>query len=139
IECHGHDVGRRLGPRPLEAQIVAHAQLEGADQPGLDGRHAHLAVALRAMAVADREQRAVDLDWQVERAAGDQLLVVEIAAGPAHMWPGNKGRTCACTAASASGTTRGGGGITSRGPDTVEIVTVSPFSMVSSGSSLASK
>ena len=40
----------------------------------------HLAVALRAVAVAGREQRALDEDRQIERGAGDQLLVVEVAA-----------------------------------------------------------
>jgi hypothetical protein len=33
-------------------------QLERADQPGLDRGDAHFAVALHAVAVADREQRA---------------------------------------------------------------------------------
>ena len=62
-----------------------------------------------------------------------------IATGPVHMWPGSFWGTCAWTAARAAGTTRGGGGITSRGPDTVEMVTVSPLSTVRSGLSLASK
>ena len=62
-----------------------------------------------------------------------------MATGPVHMWPGSFGFTCSCTAASAAGTTSGGGGITSRGPETVEMVTVSPLSTVRSGGSLASK
>ena len=65
-------------------------------------------------------------------------LAPSIATGPVQMWPGSWG-TRACTAASASGTTSGGGGITSRPPETVEMVIVSPLAMVSRGGSLASK
>jgi hypothetical protein len=32
------------------------------------------------MAVADREQRAIDMNGQIERAAGDEFFVVHIAA-----------------------------------------------------------
>ena len=62
-----------------------------------------------------------------------------IATGPVHMWPGSTCGTCACTAASASGTTSGAGGFVSRPPDTVDITTVSPLSTVRSGGSFASK
>jgi len=55
------------------------------------------------------------------------------------MWPGSFGLWTACTAARAGGTTSGGGGIISGGPDTVEIVTVSPLLTVTSGGSAASK
>jgi hypothetical protein len=61
------------------------------------------------------------------------------ATGPVQMWPGSLGVTRACTSASASGTTKGGGGIISQAPETVEIVTVSPLSTVSIGGSFASK
>ena len=75
-------VGRRLGDRPLEAHVLAQVQLEGADQADLDRGDADLAVALRTVAVADREQRVVDMDWQIERRARDQFLVVHVAAVP---------------------------------------------------------
>jgi hypothetical protein len=55
------------------------------------------------------------------------------------MWPGSFGICAACTAASAAGTVSGGGGITSRPPDTVESVTVSPESTVRTGGRPASK
>src|SRR5260370_12264690 len=45
----------------------------------LDRRAAGLAIALREMRVADREQRAVDKDRQQEARAFAQLLDVEIA------------------------------------------------------------
>src|SRR5690606_33174726 len=41
---------------------------------------ADLAVTLRAVTVSNGEARPVDEHWQVERRAGDELLVVEIAA-----------------------------------------------------------
>src|SRR5829696_5433239 len=50
------------------------------------------------------------------------------ATGPVQMWPGSFGLCMACTADRAGGTASGGGGIISGGPDTVEIVIVSPLS-----------
>ncbi len=55
-------------------------EAEAADQAGLDGVDAHLAVALGGVAVADREQRILHEHRQVERGAGDELLVVHVAA-----------------------------------------------------------
>jgi hypothetical protein len=52
---------------------------------------------------------------------------------------GSFGVCAACTAASAAGTFRGEPGIMSRPPDTVETVTVSPESTVSTGGRAASK
>ena len=80
IEGHGDHMRRRLGHRPFQFHVVARGKLEGADEPGLDGGDADFAVALRAVAVADRKQRAVGEDRQIERRAGDQLLVVHVAA-----------------------------------------------------------
>ena len=62
----------RLGPRPLERQVLAHDELEGADEPGLDGRHTHLAVPLHAVTIAHREERLVDLDGQKKMLWGER-------------------------------------------------------------------
>ena len=66
-------------------------------------------------------------------------LVPRTATGPVQMWPGSFGLWTACTAERAGGTTSGGGGIISGGPETVEMMTVSPLSTVTSGGSAASK
>jgi len=55
------------------------------------------------------------------------------------MWPGSFCRTLAWIAGSHLGITYGDGGIWLAMPDTVEMVTVSPLSTVSSGLSAASK
>jgi hypothetical protein len=47
--------------------------------PGLDGGNIHLAVSLRGVAIADREQRARDVDRHIERGAGTYILVVDVA------------------------------------------------------------
>jgi hypothetical protein len=62
------------------SEVVADMQFEGPDQPGLDRGDADFAVALHAVAIADREQRAIDVDRQIKRAAGDELFIVHIAA-----------------------------------------------------------
>ena len=65
----------------LEHEVVAHARrVSCARDRRLDGGAAHLAVALRACAVARGEERAVDRDRQVERRAGNELLAVDVAA-----------------------------------------------------------
>ena len=61
------------------------------------------------------------------------------ATGPVQMWPGSFCCTLLWIAASAGGTASGAAGIWLAMPDTVEIVTVSPLSTVSSGFSAASK
>ena len=82
-------------PNAIQALVGAgdrHPQLEiGAQaqrQPHLverafDRRARHLAVSLRRVAVAGREQRAVDADRQQQRRARGQLLAVDVAAEPA--------------------------------------------------------
>ena len=78
----GHRAGRgearRLQPRVLD-QVERQHDVHRA----FDRRAADLAVALRGVGVADREQRAGDLDRQVERRAGGQIADVEIAADAA--------------------------------------------------------
>src|SRR5665213_2349375 len=63
-----------------------------------------------------------------------------MATGPVHMWPKNRcGPFAAWIAGNAGGMRNGGAGIRSGEPDTVEMVTRSPLSMVSTGASRASK
>ena len=80
VERHGDHVRGRFGQRPFEPHIVAHGETKGADQPGLDRGDADFAIALRAMPVAHGEQRAVGENGKIQSRAGDQLLVVHIAA-----------------------------------------------------------
>src|ERR1700704_4399697 len=67
IEPHHDPVGRGLGTWPGDFHILADDELEPATQPGLDGSQIDLAMALRSMSVADREQRAGRVDRQIER------------------------------------------------------------------------
>ena len=83
VERHRDHVRGRFSHGPFQPHVVAHREAKGSGQPSLDRRDTDLAVALHAMTVADREQRAVDEDRQIERGAGDELLVVEVAAVPA--------------------------------------------------------
>src|SRR5271155_1942407 len=55
-------------------------QFKRAGKTGFDRRYANLAVALRAVAVAAGEQRAVGVNGQIERGAGNKFLVVHVAA-----------------------------------------------------------
>jgi len=80
VERHRDHMRGRLRHRPFEPHVVAKREPEGADQSGLDRGDADLAVPLDAVSVADREQRAGNEDRQIERGAGNELLVVEIAA-----------------------------------------------------------
>jgi hypothetical protein len=74
------EVGLRFRCRVIEREVLAHVDLERAGERGLDRGHAHLAIALRRMAVADRESAAFIVNGQVERRAGAKLLHVEVAA-----------------------------------------------------------
>ena len=79
IGRHADEVGRRLGARPRQLDVLAHGQLQAAAQRGLDRRLIDLAVALGGVAVADLEQGARDEDRDVEGAACDELAIVEVA------------------------------------------------------------
>ena len=58
VEPHGDPVGGRFPARPLQVHVLAHDELERADQRSLHGRDVHFAVALARVAVAHFEQRA---------------------------------------------------------------------------------
>ena len=59
VGMHPHrDVVRgRLGARPAQMHVLAHDELERADQRGLERRDNHLAVTLRRVSIADLELR----------------------------------------------------------------------------------
>ena len=65
---------------PVQLQILAHGQAERAGQAGLQRGDADLAIALHAMAVTDREQRALIEHRQIQRGAGTKRLVIHVAA-----------------------------------------------------------
>src|SRR3954447_2992454 len=69
IHRHGHVVRTRFRAGIIEPQILAQRQPETSLQGGLDCGHADLAVALHAMAVAARKQRAWNEYRKVERGA----------------------------------------------------------------------
>ena len=67
--------------RCRELQVVSNRQRElGPLDRALDRELRHLTVSLAAMAVAGREQRAVDRYRQVEGRARDELLAVDVPA-----------------------------------------------------------
>jgi hypothetical protein len=81
VDPHGDVVASSSRPAAWrKGEVLAQVELEGTLQGGLDRGDADLAIALGAMAVTAREQRALDEDRQIERRAGAELLVVEIAA-----------------------------------------------------------
>jgi hypothetical protein len=80
MQAHGDVVRGRFAPRPTQVEIFAHDELKNACQRGFERRDIHLSVTLRGMSVAHFEQRAARLDRDVERRAGDQFLVVQVAS-----------------------------------------------------------
>jgi hypothetical protein len=79
VKPHYDPMGGGLGARPRDLHVLAHDELELAAQAGLDSGKVDLALALSGVGVADREQRARRVDRQVERRAGADVLVVDIA------------------------------------------------------------
>src|SRR5262249_54096713 len=77
-ECEPRSVDARAGP--IEPQVVAKIERQTRGARTLDRGAADLAVALRCMAVAGREQRAVDRDRQEQRRARDELLAVDVSS-----------------------------------------------------------
>ena len=89
IETEGDEVRRGFCAREAPAQILAHVKLEGAGERRLYGRAVHFTVALGGVPVAGREQRAFVPYGQVDRAAGGELLAIDVAtefAGSLLFW-----------------------------------------------------
>src|SRR5262249_12964933 len=80
IQAERDEVRRSFRTRQAPAQILAHVEFEGALERGLDRSAVHLSVTLSGMAVAGREQAAFVPYRQINGAARDELLAVEIAA-----------------------------------------------------------
>src|SRR5262249_57304390 len=70
----------RFSTRPQKSHILAHDELKFSTQPRFDRGYVDLAVPLGRVGIADREQGARDMDRHVQRRAGDQVLVVEVAS-----------------------------------------------------------
>ena len=92
-DAGGHFVSGRRGGRSLERSdelvlgrldrdVAPDRQPHGRLHRRLDGRAADLAVALGGVGVAEPEQRPVDLDREVQRRSGAEVLAVHVAAGP---------------------------------------------------------
>src|SRR5439155_19117673 len=79
VEAHGDVVRGCFGARPLQAHVLAHDELKRADERSFESGNVHFAVALSGVAVADLEERAGSVHGNVERGAGDEVLVIEIA------------------------------------------------------------
>ena len=73
-------VGRGEELRPRHVDVLAHRQPDRRPHRRLDRGPAHLAVALRRVAVADREPGARHEDGQEQRRAGDEVAGVHVAA-----------------------------------------------------------
>src|SRR6266446_7950511 len=67
MEPHDEPVGRSLGARPCDFHVLAQDELEPAAQASLDGGNVDLALPLRTVAIADREQRTRGVDRHIER------------------------------------------------------------------------
>src|SRR5207245_3041305 len=70
--------GMRAGRGQAHVRVKPEGQLYAIHRT-LDGGHADLAVALRCVTIADREQRSRNRDGKEERTAGYQLLAVEVS------------------------------------------------------------
>ncbi len=82
VEAEREPCFRCPGDRRRQRQVVANGDREPCALDGsLDRELRDLAVTLRRVAVAGREECAVDGDGQEERRAGDELLAVDVAAG----------------------------------------------------------
>ena len=73
---------RRLKPREGQAGALDQVESERHAHRALDGGAADLAVALRGVGIANREQRAGDLDREIERGPGGEVADVHVAADP---------------------------------------------------------
>src|SRR6202158_5760132 len=80
VEAHGDVVGGRFGARPFQMHVLAYDELKGADEGSFKSGDVHFAVALSGVAVADFKERTRRMHGKIERGAGDEILVIEIAA-----------------------------------------------------------
>ena len=76
---HADEVGCRLGAWPYQLHVLAHGELHAPAKRRFDRSLIDFAVSLRGVSVADLEQCAAHENRNEERAAGDQLPVVQVA------------------------------------------------------------
>lgn len=116
VIVHAHDdvVRRGFGAGPFEVQVFADDEAEDSGEGGLHGGDVDFAVSLSGVAVADFEERSFGVDRDVEGAAGDEFLVIEVAGVEPRRGAGDLagvGRRCDAHAAEE----RGGAGFRCRG------------------------
>ena len=85
VESHCDVLSRSFSTGPDKTvRIVEIAfvddELEGAGELGFEGRDVDFAVALTGVTVADFKVRAFGIDGEIDGSAGDELLVVHVAA-----------------------------------------------------------
>src|SRR5665213_4312231 len=80
IEPDRDEMLRRLTSRQLPTQILAHMEFESTLEGGFDRGAVYLAMSLRRMTIAGREQRPIVPHGEINGAAGHQILAVNIAA-----------------------------------------------------------
>ena len=84
VEAERQPGPRCPGDRPGQREVVAEGERELRALDGrLDRELGDLTVALSGVAVARRQQRAVDGDRKVERRPGDELLAVDVPSARA--------------------------------------------------------
>src|SRR5215471_21479229 len=82
MQAHRDEVGRRLSARPADWFALANGYLNRAAQRRFQGGDGDFTVTLESMAVAHRNQGAGNMDGKVQRGAGDEFFVVQIAGVP---------------------------------------------------------
>src|SRR4030095_9717416 len=83
VEAHADVVRGCFRARPAKPLTLAHADFESSPERCLERRAGHFAIALHAVAVANRKQGALHVHRQIQDRACDEILVVEITAMPA--------------------------------------------------------
>jgi hypothetical protein len=92
VEAHGDVLSRGFGAGPEETVGIVEVafvddELEGSGELGFESGDVDFSVALSGVAVADFEVRAFGVDGEIDGGAGDELLVVHVAA----VHPGRSG------------------------------------------------
>src|SRR5882724_1386661 len=80
VASHRDDVRGGLGSWPVQGFTFVDDELQLPDEGGLDGGDVDFPVALGSMAVADLEQRSFYENWVIDSSAGDEFLVIQVAA-----------------------------------------------------------
>jgi hypothetical protein len=76
---------------PLDGEVAAHIEGHLRFNWALDRTTRNLAIALRRVAIARREERTFDRDWQKQNRSRDELFAVDVSAAAARGNPGSAG------------------------------------------------